>query len=123
MAAVIDVDLEIDRISRSVGSVCSINYTYTLVCDEMEVRNGLSFTVSCEVWGKGVFVARVLADSVYDTHTVPASLRSMHARSFIVPCAELDEEFGKDEIYVQVYATSTLGATFFGVSDLVKDHF
>ena len=59
MAAVIDVDLEIDRISRSVGSVCSINYTYTLVCDEMEVRNGLSFTVSCEVWGKEIGRAHV----------------------------------------------------------------
>lgn len=123
MSAVIDVDLEINRVSREAGSVCSITYSYTLICDEAEVRVGLGFTVWCEVWGKDVFVDDVLGNLVYDTHTVQASPRSMHARSFIVPCSILDEDLGKDELYVKVCATSTLGATACGLSAVVQDRF
>jgi len=123
MAAVIDVDLEIDRISRSVGSVCSIKYSYTLVCDEAEVRLGLGFTLWCELWGQDVFVDDVLGQLVYDTHTLAAAPRSMHTRSFIVPCSILDEDLGMDEVYAKVCATSSLGVTCCGASSIVRDHF
>jgi hypothetical protein len=46
-----------------------------------------------------------------------------NARQFVVPCNLLNDEIGKDRIFIRVYATSSIGAEMCMESDIVKDSF
>lgn len=123
MAAVTDVTLSIDRASFPGGSLCTIQYSYVLSCDDAEIEDQAAFTVWCELWGKDMIVNDALGDPAYDSHTVPAAPRCSAARSFTVPCSVLDEDLGSDEIFVKVVAISTLGSTASASSAVISDRF
>lgn len=123
MALVTDVKLSIERSSHTAGSICSILYNYTLICDPAEVDIGLGFSVWCELWGKDVIVDDLLGDLMNDPHTISSRPQQIVSRSFQVPCSVLNEDIGEDEIYIRVHARSSIGTTVAAVSNIVTDRF
>ncbi|MDH5229561.1 MAG: hypothetical protein OEZ58_12270 [Gammaproteobacteria bacterium] len=123
MAVLTDVMLSIDRSSYPDGSICSIHYSYTLVCDPQEVQSEIGFSVWCQLWGQDVLLDQMLGELMYDTHTLSARNRQKNSRTFVVPCKILNEDIGRDEIYCKVCARSSLGVDAEAISPVVKDNF
>jgi len=123
MAIISNVVLTIERATHADGSICTIFYSYDILCDAKEQELGIGFSVWVELWGKDLLFDDLLGDLMYDTHSVSAQHRISQNRHFVVPCDILDEDIGTDEIYLKVNATSTLGITMSALSPILRDRF
>jgi len=123
MGKITSVDLSIQRSSFSAGSICSVNYSYLLENDDLEVENELGYMVWCELWGRDMIGDKLIGEDIYDSHSLTAEHRLRAKRSFPVNCEDLNARVGKDELYIKVKAESTLGIEIEATSKIIKDAF
>lgn len=115
MATITGLTMTITRTYTATGDSCTVNYSYSLICDAKEeaLGAGLSFTVSFELWGKdgGWFNPDdPRGTPPYDTHTVNCGDTMPISRSFtLASCGTLDEDIGEDEIYLKLKVTPSVG--------------
>ncbi|MEK6749334.1 MAG: hypothetical protein AABY83_09030 [Pseudomonadota bacterium] len=121
MLSLEDLSFHIQRDSYAGSSVCTVWYSYAVKCDGKNLNVPLEFWV--DLWGEGILRERALGDSVYDDHRATAAVRMTHERHFQVPCTILNEELGKDEIFLRLHARFIDGQEFFWDSAVVQDRF
>jgi len=123
MAKISGINMSVQRDSFSVGSICTIKYSYMLQCDSLELENKMGYVAWCELWGKELLGDKLLGDAAFDVHNLKAGSNVRMSREFTVPCAILNERVGEDVLYIKVKAVSTLGVEIEAVSPDVRDAF
>jgi len=123
MPIIRDLIFSIDRETHLADSFCSITYAYLFICVHEETEKKLQYSVTVEIWGQDFFLDDHLGEKIYDPHVVLAAPAQKIERNFFVPCIVLNEDFGKDEIYIKVTATGPDGRITVAQSDIVQDSF
>lgn len=116
-----DLSFHIQRDTYPTGSVCTVWYSYGMLCESDSLGQRLEVWV--DLWGEGIFRNHALGDSVYDDHRAVAAPRLTHERHFQVPCVILNEEIGKDEIFLRLHVRRADGREFTWDSEVVQDKF
>jgi len=116
MATITGLTMSIVQTYAPTGNTCVVNYSYTLNCNAEEEALGLalSFSVAAELWGKdgSLFTGAddALGTPPYDAHTINCGSTMPITRSFtLANCALLNEDLGRDEIYLKLKVTPSSG--------------
>lgn len=103
----------IDKIQKAPGGIHHIVYTYTLQCTEEECAVNSSFKFDVNVTGADQWIDDSLAKDV-DSFTVPCGENCQAVegtRSFPIDTTKLNEDWGRDEIRLDIKGTHTVNNT------------
>lgn len=112
------------------GNIVNVTYTYVLVCTAPECKIGDQITLSVGFTGIDLIRDDNLARGL-DPHVVPCrcdekecvGLPITNTRTFIVGTSLLNEDFGRDEIQLNLTATNTAGASVTANSGVLVGNF
>lgn len=92
------------------GEVCSISFTYSLECDGAEQvlseAGLLKFEIRASLLGYDDWFDDHLGDMPTGSTYYKCGDGEINIGPVVIPCSSLNEDFGEDEIYLKVTATS-----------------
>lgn len=125
-------NLKIAKEADRGNELCFVSFSYSLECDSTEQalsKQGLlKFEIKASLLGYDDWFDDYLSDMPSGTNYYTCGDGEINVGPVAIPCSVLDEDFGEDEIYLKVTATS-IGApggkeyTAEGSSSTITLHF
>ena len=105
------VSVTIKSINPKPGRIHEVTYEYTVQCNDDECARPASFELEVELTGADSFSPDDQLAKAIDSHTVtcdPDTCQITGPRSFPVATKLLDEDWGKDEIRLDLHMMDSL---------------
>ena len=110
MANITVKNLKITSESDKEGEVCFISFTFSIDCDRAEQvlseANLLKFEIRASIMGYDDWFDDHLRDLPTGAIYYKCGDGDINVGPVVISCSTLNEDFGEDEIYVKVTATS-----------------
>jgi len=110
MATIAVKNLKITKDANKSNELCFVSFTYSVECDRAEQvlseAGLLKFEIKASLLGYDDWFDDHLSDMPSGTNHYKCGGGEFNIGPVAIPCSILDEDFGEDEIYLKVTATS-----------------